>query len=95
MGRNACLYLVDVTYYFPGNQNSPDSHGKIKLILDAYHKLECNILLKIHFLHSYLNFLPENIGSLCQEHGERFHQVIAKLEKRHQGKWKPVMLADY
>ena len=33
--------------------------------------------------------------AVCDEHGERFHQVIASFEKPYQGKWDPSMLADY
>jgi len=42
--------------------------------------------LKIHFLESHLNFFPENLGEVSDEHGERFHQDILDLEKRYQGK---------
>jgi hypothetical protein len=29
--------------------------------------------LKIDFLHSHLDFFPENLGSTSDEQGERFH----------------------
>jgi len=32
---------------------------------------------------------------VSDEHGERFHQDIATMEKRYQGKWYTTMLADY
>ncbi|UYV69180.1 hypothetical protein LAZ67_6002670 [Cordylochernes scorpioides] len=51
--------------------------------------------LKIHFLHSQLDFFPDNLGAVSDEHGERFHQDISSMEKRYQGKWSPGMLADY
>ena len=51
--------------------------------------------LKIHFLHSHLDFFPQNCGAVSDEHGERFHQDIAAMEKWYQGKWSPSMLADY
>ncbi|UYV77336.1 hypothetical protein LAZ67_15000546 [Cordylochernes scorpioides] len=51
--------------------------------------------LKIHFLHSHLDFFPDNLGTVSDEHGERFHQYISSMEKRYQGKWSPGMLADY
>ncbi|UYV77433.1 hypothetical protein LAZ67_15001016 [Cordylochernes scorpioides] len=57
--------------------------------------LGCNMSLKIHFLHSHLDFFPDNLGAVSDEHGERFHQDISSMEKRYQGKWSPVMLADY
>lgn len=35
-----------------------------------------NMSLKIHFLLSHLNFFPENLGSMSDEQGERFHQDL-------------------
>ncbi|GBM32560.1 hypothetical protein AVEN_187113-1 [Araneus ventricosus] len=55
----------------------------------------CNMSLKIHFLYSDLEFFPENLGSVSDEHGERFHQDISNIGARYQGKWNPKMLADY
>lgn len=51
--------------------------------------------LKIHFLHSHLNFFPENLESVSDEHGERFHQDLKSFEDRYQGFWDKNMLADY
>ncbi|UYV63953.1 hypothetical protein LAZ67_2006122 [Cordylochernes scorpioides] len=48
--------------------------------------LGCNMSLKIHFLHSHLDFFPDNLGAVSDEHGERFHQDISGMEKRYQGK---------
>ncbi|UYV78677.1 hypothetical protein LAZ67_16002346 [Cordylochernes scorpioides] len=47
--------------------------------------LGCNMSLKIHFLHSHLDFFPDNLGAVSDEHGERFHQDISSMEKRYQG----------
>ena len=51
--------------------------------------------LKVHVLHSHLDFFAENLGDVNDEHGERFHQDISVMEKRFIGKWNPGMLADY
>ena len=48
--------------------------------------------LKIDFLESHLDFFPENLGEVSDEHGERFHQDIMTIEKRYQGKWTSGML---
>ena len=40
------------------------------------------MLLKIHLLDSHLDFFPDNLGAVSDEHGERFHQDISALEKR-------------
>ena len=46
-------------------------------------------------LHSHLHFFPENMGDVSEEHGERFHQDILKIESRYQGRWDTVMMGDY
>jgi hypothetical protein len=64
-------------------------------LLSCYEKLGCKMSLQIHFLHAHLDFFPENCGAVSDEHGERFHQGIAAVEKRYAGKWSPGILADY
>jgi hypothetical protein len=46
-------------------------------------------------LNPHLDFFPDNCGMVSDEHGERFHQETATIEKRYQGKWSTSMLADY
>ena len=64
-------------------------------MLTSYKAMGCNMILKIHFLESHLDFFPENFGEVNDEHGERFHQDILAMGKRYQGKWISSMLADY
>jgi hypothetical protein len=47
--------------------------------------------LKVH----HIDFFPENLGAVSDEHGERFHQDISNMEKRYQCKWSLSMLVDY
>ena len=51
--------------------------------------------LKIHFLHSHLDFIPPNMGEISDEHGERIHQEIKEMENPYQGRIAKNMLADY
>ena len=51
--------------------------------------------VKLHFLHSHLDFFPDNLGDVSEEQGERFHQDIKDIERRYQGRWDVSMLADY
>jgi len=51
--------------------------------------------LKIYFLHSHLEFFPENCGEVRDKHGERLLQDISSMVQRYQGKWNCAMLADY
>jgi hypothetical protein len=50
--------------------------------------------VKLHFLHSHLDFFPENMGAISNEHGKRFHQDTSQIAKRYGGKWSPNILAD-
>lgn len=85
----------DVVKNFLGSYRSPHYKTMVDTLLSAYKAQACNMSLKIHFLHSHLDFFPANLGAVSDEHGERFHQDIAKMEKRYQGRWNPTMLADY
>jgi hypothetical protein len=51
--------------------------------------------IKVHFLHSHLDFFRDNLGAVSEEHGERFHQDIQMMEKRYEGIWNTAMLGDY
>ena len=55
----------------------------------------CRMSLKIHFTHSHLNFFPQSLVAVSDEHGERFHQDIMKMEANYRGKWSPSMMADF
>jgi len=50
-------------------------------LLTSYKDMGCNMILKIHFLESHLDFFPENLGEVNDEHGERFHQDIMDYGK--------------
>ena len=64
-------------------------------MLDNFHKLGCNISVKLHFLHSHLEYFPENLGAESEEQGERFHQDTKIMEKRYQGRWNVSVIADW
>ena len=55
----------------------------------------CNMSLKVHVLHSHLDFFGENLGDVSDEHGERFHHDVSVMGRRFKEKWNPGMLADY
>jgi len=42
--------------------------------------------LKLHFLHSLLNFCTESKAAVSEEHDEMFHQDISQIEKMYSGK---------
>ena len=68
---------------------------KSKELLAAYKEMGCRMSLKMHFLHSHLNFFPENLGAVSDGQGERFHQDIQAMEERYKGVWNEGMMGDY
>jgi hypothetical protein len=80
---------------FLRNRRAQNYEEHLNNLLQSYQKLGCNMSLRIHFLHSNLNFFPENCGAVSDEHGERFHQDVSSMEKRYQGKWSCAMLVHY
>lgn len=80
---------------FLGNHRSPNYMDIVQELLQSYEALGCKMSLKVHFLMSHMDFFPDNMGSVSDEHGERFHQDISLMEKRYKGKWSAPMLADF
>ena len=64
-------------------------------IKNLMHIKNCRMSLKLHFLHSHLDFFPPNLGDVSDEHGERFHQDISQMEKNYPGQWNPSMMGDF
>jgi len=93
--RNARLSFKRIYKDFLGNYKAANYQEVVQDLLTSYKAMGCNMSLKIHFLESHLDFFPENLGEVSDEHGERFHQDILTMEKRYQGKWTSSMLADY
>jgi hypothetical protein len=62
-----------------------------EIVCDFLRAIGCNMSLKVH----HVDFFPDNLGTVSDEHGERFHQDISNMEKRYQGKWSLSMVADY
>ena len=79
---------------FLRNERADNQKDFVENLLSAYETLGCGMSLKIHFLHSHLDFFPEDCGTVSDKHGERFHQDISTMKKSYQGKWNPAMLAD-
>ena len=77
-----------------GKQKSSKLWRSCKQPLAELPEFRLNLSLKINFLHSHLDFFPDNYGAVRDEYGECFHQHISSMEKRYQGKWNCAMLAD-
>jgi hypothetical protein len=76
-----------VSTNFLGNIRAQDYKQLIEDILSSlYHKLGCSMFLKIHMLHSHLDFFPDNCGMVSDEHAECFHQEICNYGETISGK---------
>ena len=93
--RNAWLSFKRICKEFLGNHKAANHQDVVQDLLTSYKAMGCNMSLKIHFLESHLEFFPENLGEVSDEHGERFHQGIVTMEKWYQGKWTSCTFADY
>ena len=80
---------------FLGNTKAANYKDIVASLLSNYHNMGCRMSLKMHFLHSHLDFFPENLGAVSDEQGERFHQDIMTMEQRYQGRCDSNMMGDY
>ncbi|UYV82854.1 hypothetical protein LAZ67_22001095 [Cordylochernes scorpioides] len=65
--RNVCKHFL-------GSVKVENYRDIVIDLLLSYKALGSNMSLKIQFLHSHLDFFPDNLGAVSDEHGERFHQ---------------------
>ena len=87
--------FVNAVKFFLEKHEAENHHQLIENMLKSYEKMGCRMSLKMHFLHSHLDFFPANLGAVSDEHCERFHQQISIMENRYQGNFNPNMMGDY
>jgi hypothetical protein len=85
----------EVVKKFLGNIRVPLYKEIVRNMLDKFKILGCKMSLKLHFLTSHLDYFPPNLGAVSEEQGERFHQDLKDVERRHQGSWDVNMMAGY
>ncbi|GBP62547.1 hypothetical protein EVAR_21919_1 [Eumeta japonica] len=66
----------------PSHREEPDPDPANRKLLIHFQQLGCNTSIKLHYLHSHLDYFPENVGDLS---GERFHHDNRTVEERYQG----------
>ena len=64
-----------VSTNFLGNIRQKTTRNSLRTC-HCYHKLGCNMSLKIHMLHSHLDFFLDNCGMVSDEHGELFMRKL-------------------
>ena len=69
--RSAWMSFAEVVSNFLGNYKAENYCDLVQQILSSFQALECNMSVKLHFLHSHLSYLPEIVGALSEEQGKR------------------------
>jgi hypothetical protein len=59
----------EVIINFLGNFRGPQYKQILKTMWKNLHALGCNMSLKLHFLHSHLDYFSENLRALSKEQG--------------------------
>lgn len=93
--KRAWKSFVALCENFLGNTRSDNYEKVVSEFLTAYGKMGCRMSIKVHFLHSHLDFFPANLGQFSDEQGERFHQEMLVIEKRFEGKSGIRMMANF
>ena len=83
-----------MTRNFLGNHHV-DNYKEIEAMIQNYRALGSRMSLKLHFFQAHLDFFPDNLGDISDEHGERFHQEIAIMEIRYQGRFSPTLVTIF
>ena len=76
----------NVSQNFLGNAKSEDYENIVNELLENDKNVGCSMNRKLHFLHSHLDYFPQNLGDYSEEEGERFYQDISEMESRYQGR---------
>ena len=71
--------FVGVVKNFLGNHKTENYCEFIDHMLASYRIRGCRISLKMHSLHSNLDFFPDNLRAVSDEHDERFHYQISVM----------------
>lgn len=56
--EDACNAFRNVVFNFLGNKKNPI----MKVMLQSFKQIGCNMSVKVHFLHSHLNYVPDDLG---------------------------------
>ena len=78
-----------------GNIKAENYRPLVGNLLQAFQMIGCNISVKVHFLHSHVDYFPDNLGAVSEGQEKRFHQDIKTMEERYQGYWSDSMMVDY
>ena len=64
-------------------------------MFESFAEMGVTMSLKLHFLKCHVDFFPEDLGKISDEHGGCFHQTIQTIEKHYQGRADERLIADF
>ena len=79
--RQIWLSVKSVINNFLGNTKSRNYKHMVSTMLQNFQEMKVNMLLKIHILYSHLDFFPENLEAVSDEHGKDFIKKSLKLKR--------------
>ena len=77
-----------------GNSRASNWKEIVQNTICSFKPLEVRMSLKVHFLHCHADKFAEQTPLESDEHGERFHQITARLENWYSGKKLDSLLGD-
>ena len=86
--------FIDAARNFLGNSRSKNYMKIVNNLIAKSLGIGANMSIKAHFLFSILDLFHENMWSVCDEQGERFHQDIKEIKTLYQGGRDKIMMAD-
>ena len=87
-----CSY-VSVIREFLGNTKASKYRNLVDVMLQNFQALGASMSIKLHYLFSYPNYFPKNLGDVS-ENKKSFHQDIRTMEERYQDCWGSPLKAD-
>ena len=80
-GKKRLEGIWKVCRNFQSNQKGENRSKIAQELILSYTAVMCNMSPILHFLHSHGNIFSENMGAMSDKHGERFHQVLPRLNR--------------
>ena len=88
--KRAWICFKNVIQNFIRRKSGNNYEELVQQMINENRDLECHMSLKVHFLDSHLEYLPESWNHVSDEHDERFHKDIPNDHgKVYEGKWMP------
>ena len=93
--KRAWRSFVLVVQGFLVNNKEGNYRELVDNLLNFDKEMGCRMSLKLHMMHSRLDFFKSNMGDYSEEHDERFHLDMMEFEKRYQGQYNEHMTGNY